>query len=80
MIGDVRGRGAMLAIELVQPGTKDPNPDAVKKVIAYGAQHGLLLLSAGSYYNVLRFLPAVTTSDALLEDALSVLDEALASL
>jgi len=38
------------------------------------------LLSAGSYYNVLRFLPAVTTSDALLEDALSVLDEALASL
>lgn len=80
VIGDVRGRGAMLAIELVQPGTKDPNPDAVKKVIAYGAQNGLLLLSAGSYYNVLRFLPAVTTSDALLEDALSVLDEALASL
>jgi 4-aminobutyrate aminotransferase/(S)-3-amino-2-methylpropionate transaminase len=80
IIGDVRGKGAMLAIELVHPGTKDPYPEAVSKVIAYGAQHGLLLLSAGSYYNVLRFLPAVTTSDALLEDALSVLDEAFATL
>ena len=79
VIGDVRGKGAMLAIELVQPGTDEPNADAVTKIIAYGAQHGLLLLSAGTYGNVLRFLPSVKTSDALLKDALSVLDEALAT-
>lgn len=80
VIGDVRGKGAMLAIELVQPGTDEPNAEAVTKIIAYGAQHGLLLLSAGSYGNVLRFLPSVKTSDELLTDALGVLDEALATL
>lgn len=80
VIGEVRGKGAMLAIELVQPGTKDPNPDAVTKIIAYGAQNGLLLLSAGTYGNVLRFLPAVGVSDELIADALTVLDEALSSL
>ena len=80
VIGEVRGKGAMLAIELVHPGTKDPYAEAVTKIVAFGAQHGLLLLSAGTYGNVLRFLPSVKTSDALLEDALGVLDEALASL
>jgi len=80
VIGEVRGKGAMLAIELVHPGTKDPNAETVTKIVAFGAQHGLLLLSAGTYGNVLRFLPSVKTSDALLEDALGVLDEALASL
>ena len=80
VIGEVRGKGAMLAIELVHPGTKDPYAEAVTKIVAFGAQHGLLLLSAGTYGNVLRFLPSVKTSDALLEDALTVLDEALASL
>jgi len=80
VIGDVRGKGAMLAIELVEPGTKKPNPAAVSALIAFGAQHGLLLLSAGSSYNVLRFLPAVTMSDDLIDDAISVLDEGFASL
>jgi len=70
----------MLAVELVEPGTKKPNPAAVTALIAFGAQHGLLLLSAGSSYNVLRFLPAVTMSDDLIDDALSVLDEGFASL
>jgi 4-aminobutyrate aminotransferase / (S)-3-amino-2-methylpropionate transaminase / 5-aminovalerate transaminase len=80
IIGEVRGKGAMLAIELVHPGTKDPYPEAIAKIVAFGAQHGLLLLSAGTYGNVLRFLPSVKISDALLEDGLSVLDEAFASL
>jgi 4-aminobutyrate aminotransferase/(S)-3-amino-2-methylpropionate transaminase len=80
VIGEVRGKGAMLAIELVHPGTKDPYAEAVTKIVAFGAQHGLLLLSAGTYGNVLRFLPSVKTSDALLEDALGVLDEAFATL
>jgi 4-aminobutyrate aminotransferase/(S)-3-amino-2-methylpropionate transaminase len=80
VIGDVRGIGAMLAIELVQPGTTEPNPAAVAAITAYAAQHGVLLLSAGTYGNVIRFLPSLAISDELLREALGVLDEALATL
>jgi 4-aminobutyrate aminotransferase/(S)-3-amino-2-methylpropionate transaminase len=80
VIGDVRGIGAMIAIELVQPGTKDPNPSAVAAVTAFAAQHGVLLLSAGTWSNVIRFLPSLVISDELLREALGVLDDALASL
>ncbi|PPF83373.1 4-aminobutyrate--2-oxoglutarate transaminase [Subtercola sp. Z020] len=84
IIGEVRGVGAMIAIELVQPGTgdttKEPNGAAVTALAAYAAAHGLLILTAGTYGNVLRFLPSLTISDALLEDALSVLDDGFAAL
>ena len=80
VIGDIRGKGAMLAIELVNPGTKTANPEAVTKVIAHAFQKGVLLLNAGTNYNVIRFLPSVKTSDALIADVLSVLDEAFAAL
>ncbi len=80
VIGDVRGKGAMIAIEFTEPGTDTPISDIVPKITAYGIQKGVLLLSAGTYGNVLRFLPSVVTSDELLLDAVSVIDEALASL
>jgi 4-aminobutyrate aminotransferase / (S)-3-amino-2-methylpropionate transaminase / 5-aminovalerate transaminase len=84
IIGDIRGRGAMIAIELVQPGTgattKEPNAAAVSSIAAYAAQHGVLLLTAGTYGNVLRFLPSLALSDALIVDALSVIDDAIAAL
>ena len=80
IIGDVRGIGAMLAVELVQPGTTEPNAAAVTAIAAFAAQHGVLLLTAGTYGNVLRFLPSLAISNALLEDALGVIDEAFASL
>ncbi|MEN2737656.1 4-aminobutyrate--2-oxoglutarate transaminase [Microbacterium sp. X-17] len=84
IIGDVRGIGAMVAIELVQPGTgettKVPNPEAVSAIIAYAAQQGILFLNAGTYGNVLRFLPSLAVSDELIADALSVLDDAFAAL
>ncbi|MET4781876.1 4-aminobutyrate--2-oxoglutarate transaminase [Glaciihabitans sp. UYNi722] len=80
VIGDVRGIGAMLAIELVQPGTLEPNPAAVTVITAYAARHGVLLLNAGTWGNVIRFLPSLAISDALLTEALGVLDEALATL
>jgi 4-aminobutyrate aminotransferase/(S)-3-amino-2-methylpropionate transaminase len=84
VIGDVRGIGAMLAIELVQPGTgdttKQPNPDAVAAVIAHAARNGVLLLSAGTWGNVLRFLPSLAVSDALIADAIGVIDEAFSTL
>ncbi|MGN6428331.1 MAG: 4-aminobutyrate--2-oxoglutarate transaminase [Leifsonia sp.] len=84
VIGDVRGIGAMVAIELVKPGTgsttKEPNPEAVNAIVAYAAQQGILFLNAGTYGNVLRFLPSLAVSDALIADAISVLDDAFAAL
>lgn len=84
IIGEVRGIGAMIAIELVQPGTaqttKLPNADAVSKIVAYAAQQGVLLLNAGTYGNVLRFLPSLAVSDELIADAISVIDDAFAAL
>ena len=80
VIGDVRGIGAMIAMELVKPGTTDPNPGAVSAITAYAAQHGVLLLNAGTWGNVIRFLPSLAISDALLTEAIAVLDDALAAL
>ncbi|MEY4458160.1 MAG: 4-aminobutyrate--2-oxoglutarate transaminase [Actinomycetota bacterium] len=80
VIGDVRGVGAMLAIEFTEPGTDNPRSDIVPVITAYAIKKGLLLLSAGTYGNVLRFLPAVVTSDELLLDAVAIIDEALATL
>ena len=80
VIGEVRGRGAMQAIELVEPGTKTPNTAAMNAVVKYCQSNGVLILTAGTYSNVVRFLPPLVITDELLKDALNVLDEALASL
>ena len=79
-IGEVRGRGAMQAIELVYPGGKQPNAEAVSSVVQYCQSQGVLLLTAGTLNNVIRFLPPLVITDELLRDALSVLDEAFARL
>jgi 4-aminobutyrate aminotransferase/(S)-3-amino-2-methylpropionate transaminase len=80
VIGDVRGRGAMQAIEIVIAGSKDPNPAAMASVIKYCQAKGVLILTAGTYGNVIRFLPPLVISDELLVDALDVLDQAFAAL
>lgn len=80
IIGDVRGIGAMLAIELVEPGTKNPKGAAVAEITAFAARHGVILLSAGTFGNVIRFLPSLAISDELLREALEVLDAAFAAL
>lgn len=80
VIGDVRGRGAMQAIEIVIPGSKEPNPAVMASVIKYCQARGVLILTAGTYGNVIRFLPPLVISDELLKDALGVLDEAFAAL
>jgi 4-aminobutyrate aminotransferase/(S)-3-amino-2-methylpropionate transaminase len=78
-IGEIRGRGAMIAIELIKAGTKDPNPELMAKVIKYCQSKGVLILTAGSYGNVIRFLPPLVITDELLKDALGVLAEAFDS-
>jgi 4-aminobutyrate aminotransferase/(S)-3-amino-2-methylpropionate transaminase len=80
IIGEVRGRGAMQAIELVEAGTKTPNPTAMASIIKYCQSKGVLILTAGTYGNVIRFLPPIVISDELLRDALGVLEEAFDSL
>jgi 4-aminobutyrate aminotransferase / (S)-3-amino-2-methylpropionate transaminase / 5-aminovalerate transaminase len=79
-VGDVRGLGAMLAIELVRdPATKEPAPELARAVIDEALQRGVLLLKAGVHGNCIRVLCPLTTSDAELDDGLRAWEEALAA-
>jgi len=80
VIGDVRGRGAMQAIEFVEPGTMNPNSKAVEAVSKYAHSQGVVILSAGTHGNVIRFLPPLVISDALLNQALDIVEAGIASL
>lgn len=77
-IAEVRGKGAMLAIEIVKPGTLEPDADLVAAVIGAAAQRGVLLLSSGAFNQAIRFLPSLKMSDELINDVISVLGEAFA--
>jgi 4-aminobutyrate aminotransferase/(S)-3-amino-2-methylpropionate transaminase len=79
VIAEVRGRGAMIAFELVQPGGLDVNPKLAQHIVSWAAQHGVLLLDCGIFGNVLRLLPSLKLSDALAHDVLRVIEDALAS-
>jgi 4-aminobutyrate aminotransferase / (S)-3-amino-2-methylpropionate transaminase / 5-aminovalerate transaminase len=77
-IGDVRGLGAMLAIEIVHDrATKDPAPELASKVVEAAAAHGLLLLKSGIYSNCIRVLAPLVLTDAELDEALGVWEQAL---
>ena len=77
VIGDVRGRGAMLALEFVRPGSKAPDADITKKIAADCLQQGVIILTCGTYGNVIRLLPPLVISDELLGDGLDVLEAAI---
>ncbi|MCZ2524329.1 4-aminobutyrate--2-oxoglutarate transaminase [Streptomyces sp. NPDC059506] len=79
-IGDVRGRGAMIAVELVKPGGKEPHPEATAAVAKACHAEGLLVLTAGTYGNVLRFLPPLVIGEDLLNEGLDILENAFAQL
>ena len=79
VIADVRGRGAMQAIELCAPGTKDPDAARAAAVSAYCHQAGVVTLTCGTWGNVFRFLPPLAISDALLDEAFDVVAEAFAA-
>jgi 4-aminobutyrate aminotransferase/(S)-3-amino-2-methylpropionate transaminase len=76
-IGDVRGRGAMLAIEIVTPGTRTPDAAEATLISSACHQRGVLTLTCGTFGNVLRFLPPLVMPEPLLTEALDVLAEAL---
>ena len=77
-IGDVRGRGAMIAIELVREGTKEPDPELTARLARRCHENGLLVLTTGTYGNVMRFLPPLVISEELLTEGLDVLEAAFA--
>ena len=80
VVADVRGIGAMLAIEFIDPTTGKPAPEVAKAVQTHALQRGVLILTAGTFGNVLRFLPPLVITDEQLLEAVTVMDEALASL
>jgi len=80
LVGDVRGLGAMQAMELVRsPETREPAPEETKQIMDYCYQHGLIALTAGSYSNVVRLLVPLVISDEQMDEGLDVLEGALYS-
>ena len=80
IIGEIRGHGAMIAIEFVEAGTRNPNSAAVDAIVKHCHSNGVLVLNAGTYNNVIRFLPPLVITNELLHDALEVLEAGIAKL
>jgi 4-aminobutyrate aminotransferase/(S)-3-amino-2-methylpropionate transaminase len=78
IVGDVRGRGAMLAIEFVRPGGQEPAPELAGAVARLCHQRGVLILVCGTFGNVIRLLPPLVIGPDLLRDGLDVLGDAVA--
>lgn len=72
-VGDIRGRGAMIAAEFVDPATGDPDPILAKAVAAYAHSVGVIALTCGTFGNVIRFLPPLSISDELLAEGMDVI-------
>ena len=78
-LGDIRGRGAMIAVEFVDPATGEPDAALTSRVVRAALDQGVLMLTCGTYGNVIRFLPPLVIGDDLLDDALDVLAHVLSS-
>jgi 4-aminobutyrate aminotransferase/(S)-3-amino-2-methylpropionate transaminase len=79
VIGEARGRGSMVAIELVEADGITPNQAATGRIAATCHQAGLLVLTAGTYGNVIRLLPPLVIPDDLLDAGMEILAEAVAA-
>lgn len=79
-IGDVRGRGAMIAIELVKSGTAEPDAELTQKLSTAAHAAGVVVLTCGMFGNIIRLLPPLTTSDELLKEGLDILGRLLGDL
>lgn len=74
---DVRGRGAMIALEFVHAGTTEPDPDLTARIAKTCHEQGIAILTCGTYGNVIRLLPPLVISDALLDEGMDVLEQAI---
>jgi len=79
-VAEVRGRGLMVAIEFAEPGTLKPRPDLAKALLAATLERHLMLLSCGTWSQAVRIIPPLNTTDAEIDQALSILRESLASI
>lgn len=79
IVGELRGRGAMMALEFVLPGGKEPNADAARAIAAECLTQGVIVLTCGTYGNIVRLLPPLVMSEELLRDGLTVLTQAVRS-
>jgi 4-aminobutyrate aminotransferase / (S)-3-amino-2-methylpropionate transaminase / 5-aminovalerate transaminase len=77
VVGEARGRGAMLAVEFIEPGTREPASDTARQVASQCHSEGVLALVCGTYGNVIRLLPPLVISQELLSDGLDVLERAI---
>jgi 4-aminobutyrate aminotransferase len=80
VIGDVRGKGLMIGVELVEPGTDRPNPAAAARGLEASREHGILIGRGGLHGNVLRLAPPMTLTEAEADEALAALGETFADL
>ena len=78
-IGDVRGKGLMIGIELVKPGTSDPDPEAFAFLSEHAREHRLLILECGPHGNVIRFIPPLCVTEEELSSAIDTLEGAIAA-
>ena len=76
-VGDVRGKGLMIGIELVEPGTKQPAPPSAARLLEEARSRGLLIGKGGLYGNVLRIAPPLTVTEAEIDEGAAILDEIL---
>lgn len=76
-IADVRGLGGMVAVEFMKPGTHEPDADLPKKAQTIALNNGLIVLTTGMYYNVIRFLFPLTIEDNVFDEAMTILENAL---
>ena len=81
-IGDVRGLGAMVAMELFkeQDGKRVPDADLTRKLVVLAAERGLILLSCGMYGNTVRILVPITAADELVDEGMSIIEGCLETL
>lgn len=76
-IAEVRGLGAMIAVEFMNPNTQEPNPTFARQVQQHALQHGLILLTCGNYGNVIRFLFPLTIEEDIFKEAITILEHAI---
>ncbi len=80
VVGEVRGRGAMVAVEIVKPGTKEPDAALTKAVAAEVNRRGVVIVTCGTFGNVIRLLPPLVIPDELLLEGLDVIGEVIAEM
>jgi 4-aminobutyrate aminotransferase len=78
VIGDVRGKGLMIGVELVKPGGKDPNPAAAATILEKAREGGLLIGKGGLYGNCLRIAPPLSLTEAEADEGIAILSKAIA--